>query len=115
MLQNISCEPTVDENKTDSQAESLLSLPRTGARSLKSLTNDTLPPCYINKRDSPKMTISHQTLAEYEDSLSKSMLKYLLWRIRQLYSNTVSQHVPGWASFISENVQVPKRLTTIDY
>ena len=30
MLQNIPCEPTANENKTDSQAESLLSLTRTG-------------------------------------------------------------------------------------
>ena len=115
MLQNIPCESTVDENMTDSQAESLLSLPRTGARSLKSLTNDTQPPCYMNKRDSPKMTISHLTLIEYEDALSKSMLKYLLWCICQLHSSTVSQHVPGWASFISKSGYVPKRLTTIDY
>ena len=115
MLQNISCEPTVDENKTDSQAESLLSLPRTEGRSLKSLTNDTLPPCYMNTRDSPKMTIFHLTLVEYEDALSKSMLKYLLWCICRLHSSTVSQHVPGWAPFISESGQVPKRLTTIDY
>ena len=115
MLQNIPCELTADENETDSQAESLLSLLRTGARSLKSLTNDTLPPCYKNKRDSPKMMISHLTLVEYEDALSKSMLKYLLWCICRLHSSTVSQHVPGWAGFISESGQVPKRLTTINY
>ena len=78
MLQNIPCKPTADENKTDSQAESLLSLPRTGVRSLKSLTNDTLPPCYMNKRESLKMTIFHLTLVEYEDAQSKSMLRYLL-------------------------------------
>ena len=55
ILQNIPCEPTANENKTDSQAENLLSLPRTEVRSMKSLTNDTLPLCYMNKRDSPKM------------------------------------------------------------
>ena len=115
MLQNIPCEPTADENKTDSQAESLLSLPRTGGCSLKSLTNDSLPPCYMNKRDSPKMTIFHLTLVEYEDALSKSMLNYLLSCICRLHSSTASQHVPGWASFVSESGQVPKRLTTIDY
>ena len=88
MLQNIPCEPTADENKTDSQAESLLSLPRTGPRSLQSLTNDTLPPCYINKRDGPKMTISHVTLVEYKDALSKSLLKNFL--CCRLHSSTVS-------------------------
>ena len=115
MLQDIPSEPTADENNTDSQEESLLSLPRRGARSLKSLTNDTLPPCYINKKDSPKKTISYITLVEYEDTLSKSMLKYLLWCICRLHSSTVSQQVPGWAGFISETGQVPNRLTTIDY
>ena len=78
MLQNILCEPTADENKTEGQVESLLSLPRAGARSLKSLTDNTLPLCYMNKRDSAKMAISHLTLVEYQDALSKSMLKYLL-------------------------------------
>ena len=68
MLQNIPCEPTADEKKTDSQADSLLSLPRTEACSLKSLTNDTLPPCHMNKRDSQKTTISHLTLKEYKDA-----------------------------------------------
>ena len=115
MLQNIPWKLTADENMRDNQAESLLSLPRTRARSLKSLINDTLPPCYINKRDSPKMTISHLTMVEYEDALSKLMLKYLLWCICRLHSSTVSQHVPGWAGFVSEIGQVPKRLTTIDY
>ena len=115
MLQNIPSESTADENNTDSQAESLLSLPRAEARSLKSLTNDTLPPCYMNKRDRPKMTICHLTLVEYEDALSKSMLKNLLWCISGLHSSTVSQQVPGWAGFISETGQVPNRLTTIDY
>ena len=86
-----------------------------GARSLKSLTNDTLLPCYINKEDSPKITISHLTLEEYEDALSKLMLKYLLWCICRLHSSTVSQHVPVWASFISKSGQVPNPLTTIDY
>ena len=81
MLQDISSEPAADENLADNQAESLLSLPRTGARSLKSLANDTLPPCYMNKRDSLKTTISHLTRVEYEDALSKSMLKYFLWCI----------------------------------
>ena len=102
MLQNIPSEPTTDENNTDSQTESLLSLPRTGARSLKSLTNDTLSPCYMNKRDSPKMTISYLTLVGYEDALSNSMLKYLLWCICRLHSSTVSQQVPGWSGFIFE-------------
>ena len=95
MLKDIPSEPTADENNTDSHGESLLSLPRTGARSLKSLTNDTLPPCYMNKKDSPKMTISHLTLVECRDALSKSMLKYLLWCICRLHSSTVSQQVPG--------------------
>ena len=97
---------TADENTTNSQAESQLSLPRTAAHSLKSLTNDTLPPCYMNKRDSPKMTISHLTLVEYEDALSKPMLKYLLRCICRLHSSTASQHVSGWAGFISESGQV---------
>ena len=64
MLQNIPSEPATDENMTDNQTESLLSLPKTGARSLKSLANDILPPCYMNKRDSPKITISHLALVE---------------------------------------------------
>ena len=115
MLQNIPWEPTVDENMIDNQAESLLSLPSTGAHSLKSLTNDTLPPCYMNKRDSPKTMISLLRLVECKDALSKSMLKYLLWCICRLHSGTVSQHVPGWAGFISEIGQVPKHPTTIDY
>ena len=37
MLQNISSEPTADENMTDNQVESPLSSPRIGARSLKSM------------------------------------------------------------------------------
>ena len=62
------------------------------------------------------MTISHQTLVEYEDALSKSMLKYFLCGIWCLHSSTVSpQYIPGRAGFISETDQVPKRLTTIDY
>ena len=61
------------------------------------------------------MTISHQRLVEYEDALSKSMLKYLLWCIWRLHGSTVSQHKSGWAGFISETGQVPKRLITIDY
>ena len=81
MLQNIPSEPAADENITDSQVKSLLSVPRTEAGSLKSLANDALPPCYVHKRDSPKMTISHLTLVEYENASSKSMLKYILWYI----------------------------------
>ena len=69
----------------------------------------------MNKRDSPKMTISQQILVEYEDALTKSMLTYFLWCIWRLNSSTVSQHKPGWADFISETGQVPKRLTTLDY
>ena len=61
------------------------------------------------------MTISHLTLVEYEDALSKSMLKYLLQCFCRLHSNTVSQHVPEWTGFISETGKIPKRLTTIDY
>ena len=61
------------------------------------------------------MTISHQTSVEYEDALSKSMLKYFLWCIWCLHSSTVSQHIPGWAGLISGTDQVRKRLTTIDY
>ena len=60
------------------------------------------------------MTISHQILVEYEDVVSKSMLKYFLWCIWRLHSSTVSQHIPEWVGFISETGQVPKRLTTID-
>ena len=69
----------------------------------------------MNKRDSRKMTISYLTLVKYEDALSKSMLKYLLWCICRLHSSTVSQQVPGWAGFISETGEVPNRLNTIDY
>ena len=61
------------------------------------------------------MTISYQILVEYEDTLSKSMLKYLLWCIWKLHSSIVSQHKPGWEGFISETGQVPKRLSTIHY
>ena len=43
------------------------------------------------------------------------MLKYFLWCIWRLHSSTVSQHIPGWAGFISETGQVSERFTTIDY
>ena len=61
------------------------------------------------------MTISHQTLVEYKDAVSQSMLKYFLWCIWPLHNSTVPQHIPGWAGFTSETDQVPKRLTTLDY
>ena len=61
------------------------------------------------------MTISHQTLVEYEDALSKSMLKFFVWCNWCLHSSTVSQHIPWREGFISETDEVPKRLTTIDY
>ena len=78
---------------------------------LKSLAYDALPPRCMNLRDSSIMTNYIFTLLEYEDALSKSILKNLLWCICQLYSSSVSQHVPGWVVFISETGQIPKRLT----
>ena len=61
------------------------------------------------------MTIFYQTLVKYENAVSKSMLKYFLWCIWRLHSSTVSQHIPGWAGFLSETGQVSMHLTTIDY
>ena len=115
MFEYITFEPAADENMTDNQVENLLSLPRTGARSLKPLANDAIPPCYINKRDISARTIFHLTLLEYENALSKSMLNFLMWCICRLHSSTVSQYTFGWADFISETGQIPKRLTSIDY
>ena len=115
MLQNIPSEPATDGNITDNQIENLLFLPSSGARYLKSLANDILPPCYMNKKDSSTMTISHLASVKYKDALSKSMLKHFMWCIFRLHCSTVSQHVPWWAGFISETGPVPKRLITKDY
>ena len=74
MLQNFLSESAADENMTGNQVDSLLSLPRIGALSLRSLVNYTLPPYHMNKKDSLKMTISHRTfVVEYEDVLAKPM------------------------------------------
>ena len=36
---------------------------------MKSLANDSLLPCYMNEKDSPKMAISHLRFVENEESI----------------------------------------------
>ena len=115
MLQNIPYVPA--DSAIVSDQPDIHSVPRTGARSLVSCRDDSLPPCYISQRDSPVMNIVRLTQPEYEDAMSRAMDINCTWCIIRLHSSASEngQVVPAWAGFVSETGKVPNRLTTIDY
>lgn len=111
MLQNV---PRLAETETVPNQPAIQSVERTGMRSLKSFGDESLPPCYINQRDSPVMNIVHVTLPVYDLAMSRACNMNRAWCIFRVCCAD-SQVVPGWAGFISETGTIPECLTTIDY
>ncbi|XP_068203606.1 uncharacterized protein [Palaemon carinicauda] len=108
MLQNI--------QKSESVTKPLIqSISKTGRRSLVTSEPENLPPCYINQRSSPQMTIKHLTVPGSDGTLGKSGQINITWCIARMLSRSAGQCVPGWGGFISETGVKPANLTTIDY
>lgn len=82
---------------------------KTGACSLAPADSESLPPCFVNQRSSPQLSIGSDL------SMSNSFVKNLTWCIIRLLGGMERQCVPGWAGFISETGQEPENLTKIDY
>ncbi|KAG1662667.1 Multidrug resistance-associated protein 4 [Nymphon striatum] len=87
MLQNI---PQGQDTTNDAEGL-VLSIPKTRERSMKSdLDSDSLPPCYITQRDSPKMNIVRLSIPDEGASLkSDKMMK--AWCTVRLVSSVNEQ------------------------
>ena len=107
--------PLPGENTGGYQPD-LTSMEKTGERSATFGLQESLPECYVSKRNSPQFQGCRRSITNAEAEMKKTFLKNILWIIIRLHIvKTNCQQVPSWSGFISRTGDVPQKLTTIDY
>ena len=76
--------------------------------------SESLPDCYVSKRDDPKYDIRQHTLPGSKEASEKSLKVIILWLMNR-YLSQREQEVPSWGGFISTTSDTPLSLTTVDY
>ena len=98
MLQDFETDST---NRPSGTVPDIPSIERTKKRNLKFEAPETLPDCFITKRQSPSLQIKRWVYAGADEISHDIIHQNLLWILIRLHSSQRGQQVPSWTGFVS--------------